>query len=199
MSALDSDFQMIVKKIRASASERQEIIRLLANDVKLKSDIQGYVLKNNGSMDDGVMVFHDSIIAFIKRVFTDQHFILSTSFQQYIFGIAKNIWLTNLKKNNKLPVTQLNEDSKESGYDDDINQGLFAKDKIIILHRILKIMKPKCKDVLLYWAGGYSMQEIAIHLGYPSEGAARKKKCECYKSLIEWLEQHPHYIKELKN
>ena len=60
-------------------------------------------------------------------------------------------------------------------------------------------LKSNCKQVLMYWAGGYNMSEIAQLVGYKSEGMARKKKCECYKELIVWLEAHPEYLNELKN
>ena len=198
MSAIDADFQIIVKKIRASATERHEVVRMIANDVKLMADIQNYVLKNNGSANDGQMVFHDSIIAFVKKVFTDRNFELTNSHQQYLFGIAKNIWLSHLRKKSKLPVTQTMDHVKETSSDDETDKKIFSDDKLRIIHKILDVLRPNCKEVLLHWAGGYSMLEIAEKLGFPTEGAARKKKCECYKGLIEWLEKHPHYIKELK-
>lgn len=199
MSAIDADFQIIVKKITASAEERREVVRMLANDAKLMSDIQSYVLKNSGTSDEGQMVFHDSIIAFVKKVFSDRNFILTSSHQQYLFGIAKNIWLSHLRKKSKLPETFSMDEVIVTFPDDDTDIKLFSEDKLRIIHKILDVLKPNCKEVLLHWAGGFSMQEIAEKLGFPSEGAARKKKCECYKSLIEWLEKHPHYIKELKN
>jgi RNA polymerase sigma factor (sigma-70 family) len=199
MSAEELEFQEIARKIRASAAEREEVVRRFAGDKKLREDIRAFVLQNKGNPDDGVMIFHDSIIAFVKRVFTDRDFQLTHSYRPYIFGIAKNLWLTQLKNNARLSLAHSTDRILEQVQEENLDLNLFKNERLELIRKILDILKPNCRDVLMYWAGGYSMQEIADILGFPSEGAVRKKKYDCYKGLMEWLSQHPQFLEELKN
>jgi DNA-binding NarL/FixJ family response regulator len=41
------------------------------------------------------------------------------------------------------------------------------------------------------WANGLSMKEIAQKMNYQSEGMARKKKSQCMKQLIEFIQSNP--------
>ena len=51
----------------------------------------------------------------------------------------------------------------------------------------------------MYWATGYTMKEIASLTDYASEGMVRKKKCQCYRELSEWLDNHPEFKNKLNN
>jgi DNA-directed RNA polymerase specialized sigma24 family protein len=188
----------ILDRIRATPNQRQEVIKMMISDTKLKHDIQVYVQKNKGSADEALMVFHDSVIAFTKKVFTDQSFTLSSSYNSYIFGIAKNIWFTRLKVASRMPVMVDAVGTYDELQESDFSRFLFRKEKIDILHKILDRLKNNCKEVLLMWAGGYHMQEIADKLGLTSEGNARKRKFDCYKGLMEWLDENPSLLNELK-
>ena len=72
---------------------------------------------------------------------------------------------------------------------------LFDQTKIEQLNDLLGKLGKNCKEVLMYWANGYSMKEIAEMMGYKSDNMAKKKKYKCFKELLDYLEQHP----EIKN
>jgi DNA-directed RNA polymerase specialized sigma24 family protein len=189
----------IFRKIRSDSDERHEAIKLLASEDVLKSDIIAHVVKNSGKVDDGLMIFHDAIIVFVKKVFSDRTFVLNSSLSGYVFGIAKLLWLAKLRKEAK-NISKYAEEIDGSSNIPDIEIDLYTiNDRANILNRIMSHLRSNCKEVLMYWAGGYSMKEIAELLGYKSEGMVRKKKCECYKELIKWLEEHPQIKNELKN
>ncbi|MBK9255745.1 MAG: RNA polymerase sigma factor [Saprospiraceae bacterium] len=185
--------------IRGSELERAEAVKLLAANTKLRNDIFQHVINNSGSSDDALMIFHDSIIAFVKKVFSDHTFVLSGTKDAYIFGIARMLWLDRLRKDKNNPLTYAGEINQINDPPVYTNNILESEEKKEILHKIMLNLHSNCRNVLMYWAGGYSMEEIARLCGYKSEGMARKKKCECYKELIIWLEAHPEYLKELKN
>lgn len=193
------DQQFIFKQIRGSISERQQAVKSIANNEKLKNDILSYVKNNKGQNDEGIMLFHDSVVAFVKKVFSDIGFELTTSIDAYIFGIARIKWMENLRKNKRNPLQQSKSiDELHEIISDDFIR-FDSTEKMKILEELMNHLKSNCKQVLMYWAGGYNMSEIAQLVGYKSEGMARKKKCECYKELIVWLEAHPEYLNELKN
>lgn len=163
---------------------------------KLRQDIEIHVRQKGGSSDDAVMVFHDSIISFVKRVFSDRDFELEGSVDGYIFGIARYLWLGELRKKNK--NSQVLEANQAVDAQSNIWDTILSEDRRILLKEVMQKLGKNCKSVLMYWAGGYSMQEIADLLGYKSEGMVRKKKHNCWKSLLEWLEEHPSIKEELR-
>ena len=185
--------------IRSTTKQRQEAVCNIVSDMKLKNDICKYVFKNSGSEDEGIMVFHDSTVAFVKKVFSDHQFELSTSMPAYIFGIARYQWLTKIKKQGKNPLYESIEVDNTRIESAHFEINFEKKERATILHEILTHLKVNCKNVLMYWAGGYNMKEITSLLGYKNEAVVRKKKHECYKELILWLDENPAYKIELRN
>lgn len=188
----------ILNKIRSGVVNRQHAIRIITNDKKLKKDVIAHVLKNSGTPDDGLMIYHDSIIAFVKKVFTNHDFILEGSVSAYIYGIGRNLWFAKLKKDTRNPIHQAKELDHNNEEIDDWIHTFENLERNKVIQGILKHLKVNCKQVLMYWAGGYKMKEIAAILGYKSEGVVRKKKHQCFKELVDWLEQHPDIKNELK-
>jgi DNA-directed RNA polymerase specialized sigma24 family protein len=195
-----TDHPSITDLLRGTTTERQKAIRVMVKDQKLLSEIMAYIVKQNGHPDDATMIFHDSIIAFAKKVFTDRSLVIQGSFSGYIFGIAKNLWLVHLRKEKKHHMVQsLENHTQDQPGEENFFSLIFNKEKTSLLNEVLDQLVKPCKEVLLYWAGGYNMIEIAQKLGYKTDGVARKKKFFCFKSLIEWLESRPHILQALKN
>lgn len=188
----------ILKQIRSSTAERRLAITSIANDQKLKRDIITHITKNSGSEDDGLMVFHDSIVAFVQKVFTNKEFQLKSTMRAYIYGIARLQWLTKLQKENRNPLHSSKELNQEDIDNHDIESIVIDKERSEKIKHILLQLKVNCKQVLMYWAGGYKMSEIADILGYKTEGSVRKKKYECFKELVKWLGNHPEEKEDLK-
>jgi len=193
---LKADQKELLRKIRSTSDDRKQVIEMIAKNTELGNAIRSYVLSNSGSSDDATMVFHDSIIDFIKKVFTDHSFELSSTVDSYIFGIAKNKWY-GILKSRKFKSDSLDEVLVREG-EETIFANINQKEKSAILKNVLQRLSGNCREVLMYWAGGYSMEEIAIILNYKSAGMARKKKCLCMKELVDWLEEHPHLKNELR-
>jgi RNA polymerase sigma factor (sigma-70 family) len=190
------DKQLILSQIRGSSEERQRSIGFIVADAKLRDDILKHVISHGGTDDDGRTVLHDSVLVFVKRIFSDHDFVLESSVEAYIFGIARLQWQMFLRKNKQNPLSQA-EEIQESHVGRQ-EQFVIDGEKYEALQKVLSKISPKCREVLLYWAGGYSMLEIAKLCGYESDGMARKKKCECFKSLVKLLQDHPSLLKQLK-
>ena len=108
----------------------------------------------------------------------------------YIISIAKYLWLANKKKENRV-VSKNEEMLKEEEWVDCPETLLIRKERVHLLQDLLQEMGRNCKDVLMYWANGYKMREIAEIMNYKSENMA-KKKYECFKSLLLYVEANPH-------
>jgi len=67
-----------------------------------------------------------------------------------------------------------------------------------MLQKVLSVIAGRCKEVLMLWAAGHSMKEVAKELQYKSDGMARKKKSECMKELLTYLYNHPKVKEQLR-
>ena len=184
----------ILKRIRKNESSRNEVIRELVRDSELKQKIKSYILNNSGDAADAETVFHDAIVAFVKTVFTRRDFELTSNLHSYFIGMARNIWMNELRKKKRNATVSIDQVSKtEVGGNHE--KLLLKGERGRILQMILERMRKNCKNVLMFWAAGFKMEEIAIKMGYKNGGVAKKKKSVCMKELYGYLSKKPH-IKE---
>jgi len=192
--SVEHDPRHIVESVRKNEVERVKAIRFLVNDVDLKKKIISHVVQNNGDTVEGETIFHDTIVTFVKTVFTKSDFGLTVHLHGYLLGVARNLWLNALRKKKRhatVPLDSANDLEMEHGSMDLLLKGERGK----IIQLVLDQMRKKCKEVLMYWASGFKMEEIAQKLGYKNSGVAKKKKSECMKELYAYLRNNPH-IKE---
>ena len=88
----------LIGKIRGTAMSRNSAIRKLVNDSVLKQKIKAYIVKNSGDSIEAETIFHDTIVTFVKTVFTKRDFELSVHLHGYLTGMARNLWMNELRK-----------------------------------------------------------------------------------------------------
>lgn len=193
----DRDQADIIASIRSTPSARRTAILHLAEDKNLKNKIINYVSRYGGDTTDGLTIFDDMIVTFIKIVHTKRDFILNKPLHAYLMGIAKNLWYNELRRKNRHQSVDIENLASLKDENIDAIELLMNQDQSNILRRLLSEMKVNCKEVLMYWAGGYKMKEIAALLGYKSDAVVRKKKSECMKELLQYLAARPNIKKQL--
>ena len=193
------DSSKILTLLRSTPKDRKRAIVSIAQHNKLKLDTERHVIKNSGTKDDATMIFHDAIVVFTKKVFLDKNLTISNSVEGFIYGIVRNLWLNELRKKSKHLTQELDVNTNEKVDTTDIFESLAKKEDIAALRAVMNKLGSKCKEVLIYWAGGYSMNEISKLLSYASDGMVRKKKHHCYKQLIELMIQDPNFKAQFKN
>jgi len=185
----------LLRQIRGTTRQREGAIRVLARHEKLRNDIGQMVKSHGGDADDGVMIFHDAIIAFVKKVFTEKAFKIDQTIEGYIYGIARFLWINERRKAQRhqhLPLENVAFSEKENME----TWSVLEKQDRKLIHKVMDRLGKNCKEVLLFWAGGYSMKEVAEKLSYKSEGMVRKKKHHCLQSLIQLVKENPWLEKE---
>jgi len=187
----------IIQSIRGDASQRRKAILSLTSDAELRNKIHRYIRNNNGSQTEAETVYNDMLVTFIKIVHTRDTFTLDRPLHAYLMGIAKNLWYNEIRKRAKASTTDIDNVAEQRDESITAVELLIKGDRAEILNKVLGQMKTKCKEVLMYWSGGYKMQEIAKLLGYKSDGVARKKKSECMKELLSYLADKPYIKKQL--
>lgn len=183
--------------IRGDQSSRREAISTLAKDTVLKGKIISYIKNNSGDATDGETIFHDVIVTFVKTMLTKRDYQISTHLHGYLFGVARNLWMNELRKKGRHQSAPLEYADNEAS-DSDQAKLIMIGERSKVLKAVLGQMRKNCKDVLLHWSAGFSMVEIASKLGYKSDGVARKKKSECMKELYAYLGNNPHIVDRLR-
>jgi len=183
---------LILKKIRGTKQERDEAVKLLYFDQDIRSSVKRFVMNNGGQSQDVRPILHICIMKLVKTVIKNDRLVLRNSLVAYIVGIAKFSWYDELTKRGKVWEGEI-----PHVIDDHTPEKLYLNlERKHLLEKLMGIMRANCKEVLMLWANGYSMEEIANNMNYKSFKMAKKKKYECMKQLLEYIDQHPE-IKEV--
>jgi len=190
----DLNTESIVKMVRTSKAERDQAIKLLYFDEKIVSDISRIVHTGGGDKADVKVVHSEALMQFVKTAVGNTELVINGSLRGYILGIAKFVWYKKATKQARHRVLDVDEQH-------DVTDGIAVDDLVIktekahLLQDLLSKMGETCKEVLMHWAHGFKMAEIASMIGYSGEAMAKKKKYQCMKKLLTYIADHPH-IKE---
>lgn len=153
--------------------------------------VKKHVLNNSGTADDASDIFQDSIITLYSQI-CDNKLNLTTDLKGYFFGIARNIWSSNLRK--KRDVTGLEIDMADEHDEGESNDIMFER----IVSRAFEKLKPDMKAVLELYSEGYSYDEIAVKMNLKNETYARRKKYLSKEALLEIVREDPEYQEYLR-
>ena len=148
--------------------------------------IKKHVLSNNGSEDDVSDVFQETIIALYNQIVSDK-LTLTSDLKGYFFGVARNIWSAQLRKNQmtvELEIDVPDEDNFEEQSDPVLER---------IVSRVFNKLKPDQQMVLNLFSDGLSYEEIADKMHLKNEVYARRKKYLSKEALIELMKEDPEY------
>lgn len=155
------------------------------------------VKRGGGTSDEAKMIYHEVIVQFVKTVFSRSEFTLESDLSAYLIGVARFVWFKELNSKNKNNFEPLEHHELTLYSNSNIEFDIIGNEKLEMLEFILSKLGSKCKEVLMYWSHGYSMQEISLLLGYKSEGMVRKKKFLCIAELSSYIRSHPHLLETL--
>lgn len=153
-----------------------------------------YIKKNSGTVEDAKDVFQEAIIVVFRRA-KDNNLEITTSFQAFLFGVCKMIWLKKLKKRTYKEVSF--EEIKELS-DEETLEGLFdKKQKWALFEEKFNLLHKDCQQVLQLSFNKISGRDIAHKMGYTEE-YVKRKKYKCKQTFAKLIKSDPIY-RELKN
>ncbi len=130
--------------------------------------VRHHVLKNSGSDADVSDVFQESIITLYRQI-SENELKLTTDLKGYFFGIARNIWSSQLRK--KARNTEIEFDLPDETDDED-SQSYPGKN----CKQGFSEIKPDSRTILTLFSEGFSYAEIATKMNLKNETYARRKK-----------------------
>jgi RNA polymerase sigma-70 factor (ECF subfamily) len=182
--------------IKSGSEGRERVARMFFKDIRLIHGVKKVLSSLGAAEREFEDVFNYTIVQFFKNVMKDPAFEIKTNVNSYLFGIARNIYIQKLRK-------QRIQTSEIPDHLDAVDEGIQVDLKIMdderkeMLTSVLNQLGVKCREVLMYWASGYKMAEIAKLLDYASDVVVRRKKMNCMQELLTYLDANAHIKAEL--
>lgn len=139
------------------------------------SHIKNWIKANNGSNTEADDILQDGITILYKNLITAKTS-LSTAPENYLMGICKNLWLTELRKQKKINTASL-----EILQDDIVLIEISDDSKNLNqLPFILNQIGAKCSRLLkLFYFEKQNMEVIAKKLNFRNDKVAKAMKYKC--------------------
>lgn len=152
-----------------------------------------YIITNSGDAADAQDVFQDAMMLVYQKLGNDS-LKLECTLATYVFAVCRNLWMNALRKKRKMLLNDTILDISKD-MDDSIIETIDKSEKKLLYQKHFANLGSSCKNLLLHFFEGTSMQKISKVMGY-SEGYTRKKKFECKEKLLLMIGKDPLY-KEL--
>ncbi|MEX2565077.1 MAG: RNA polymerase sigma factor [Cyclobacteriaceae bacterium] len=130
--------------------------------------LERYILKNSGSSYDAEDIFLETMMIAITSIQEDR-FRAASGMRYFLFGIAKNLWISELRKRKSAAKRAEIYDGDHSKLEDNASTGLIKKENFKLIHTLFDQMGEKCKRLLLlFYYEELSMKDIMQKEDYSS-------------------------------
>ncbi len=147
--------------------------------------VKKYILSNQGSEEIAKDMFQESLMAFIFQVEKGK-FLGHSSIKTYLFAIARNFWLAEIRKIKKNKVVLDNIGEYKNEPDDTIEDLLSKRNSTQQMEILFEKLKFGCQEILRYfYHEEMTLSEIRQKLNLGSDQAVSNKKYRCLKSLAD--------------
>jgi RNA polymerase sigma factor (sigma-70 family) len=174
-------------------SDKEIVRRIKTNDrtilgelfVANEKSISSYIKNHGGDSSDAQDMIQEAIIVLWQNVNAGR-FEISAKVGTYLFAVAKNKWLAELRRRKKLIF---NSDSLEmESANENALQVIVADEQKSTVARALEKLDTTCKELLtMFYFEERNMADIATLLGFANSDVAKAKKYQCKKALQKLL------------
>lgn len=140
--------------------------------------VKNYVLKNSGNADEADDLFQDALVIFYVKVRKGEYR-KTSSLKTYLFGIARNLWLKELRRR-RTAHKHLNVEDES-----DFQEELIIQKSQMTIRKVMELINEECKQLLIdFYFEGKTMASLTTKYGLGSEAATKNKKYRCLQKLI---------------
>lgn len=157
-----------------------------------------FIRTKGATNEEAADIFQETILVFIDAI-RQNRFKGESSIKSYLFGIAKNLWLEEIRsserRNKRQQIFYQSEPTIESA-----EARLFNKEMRKAWMQVFDSIGAICKSILLgFYYEKLPMRELLEKVSFASEQALRNKKSKCMKGLKEFLLSNSTLLNQLKN
>jgi len=137
--------------------------------------IKNWIKANSGNKSEADDILQDGVTILYQNL-SKPHAKLTTAPEYYLMGICKNLWFSELRKQKRIPKTNLDESLLSLPEEMQLENG-FPVDQVA---HLLKELGSKCHELLnLFYYQKRSMQFIAEKLNFRNDKVAKAMKYKC--------------------
>jgi len=167
----------IIENIRSG--HRNQAIKLMYKNYPV---IEANICKSGGTKEEAEEIFTDALMLLIEKV-SNPKFELTSKLSTYLYGIARFIWLNELKKTNR--KYELEWSDTLIFIAEDLEFDSIKEDQLKMLEVVISQVSEKCQEIFeRFYFKKESMQKIAESLGFTSINSAKTQKYKCLEKAI---------------
>lgn len=141
--------------------------------------VANFIRLNGGNDDDAKDIFQETLVTLFHKV-RQENFTLTAKLNTYIYSIARNLWLTELKRKKQKSENVFELEEFLPGDELLLEEVESIKLRYNRLNWSLEKLGEPCKSILsYYYFYKWSMQEIAEKMGYTNAENAKTQKYKC--------------------
>ena len=164
--------EMLIKGLH---TKQNEWVQILYN--KARPLIIRYALNNDSTVDEAEDLVQITVLIVYEQILLGK-LILRSSITTYIYRIAKNLWLKELRKKRHLVLLPLDAADFENENQDDLTEY-----RLLLLQKAIEELDVKCKEILKsrYWHNKKFDEMSQIY--NTTVASLKMKSSRCHESL----------------
>jgi DNA-directed RNA polymerase specialized sigma24 family protein len=144
--------------------------------------------------EEAIDAYADALTALVENI-RENRFRGESKCSTYFMGIFNNKCIDLIRKNstNKMKQRSISLEEIRSEIAQDEPEAVPGTDLGIFFERLSEV----CRNVLMDWSDGYSMEDIAGRNGLKNAHTARSKRYNCLQQLMELFGEHPSLLEKM--
>lgn len=180
---------------KSTLSDKDMLLRIREGDklmlVQLydrnRHSLRNFLRQNSGDESDLDEVLQEAVIVLWQQA-QKPEFGLTSKLDTLLYGIARNIWLKELRRRKRMVSND--DDGRNYEYIDENEKESNTKESTLILLKYVQKLSEACRDILhLFYFDGLDMEDIAKRLNFANADTVKAKKYQCKKKLEEMVKK----------
>ena len=152
--------------------------------------VRTFVIKNKGQQQDAEDIFQKALLQLAIR-YKKEKFVISTSFEAYLYTVCKNLWRRELNKS-KIKVTN-SEFVEPKGDNEDIALAVLEQKRWELFTESLSLISENCQQILKSYFSKTSYADMVVKFKYNSETVVRQRVFKCKNKLKELVRKDQRF------
>lgn len=158
------------------------------------ASLRAYIKQNRGNDEDAQDVFQEAIIVLLQKV-RKPDFVLTSSLKTYLYAIAKNIWLKNLRNKKLISVEEFEEYQNEAeNFSDEVTPEKTKEEKVQTWFTRITDNCQQILQAIFYYR--VPMESLMEKMGWKNKHTAATQQYKCIQQVKKQKEKEEGKAKD---
>ena len=181
------------EKLQQEKITRDKVLKWVNEDNKLRQQIYQAIMKNSGKSEDAEDCYQNGIILLDSKLKEGKY--NGGAMKGFFYQLCFNLWRNELKRSKPQPID--NNELNKPVTKEDPARVLEKKELALLLNHLFEKLGESCKKMMqlkYFIIDKYTMDEIAVQMGYKNAQIASNALSKCRKRLWELMQEHKQEI-----